>query len=439
MSFGFYQFYSAYGGPNYNDLDFSGHVNLDEIEDESAEFQMIRKLARQASDSGRYVLIDLWSEREPVLAVEFPAGETSRHLFIHRHNCALFRDIPFGEYEFLTRYDAIWNRHLDTVEVSVENTGYVLQDPGHVVTDQESGAELRLGSSSRVAQGLLGRKAYTLTLTLAGARIGSVDEAHAKLESIGAAFLFQAGLADGYLYSLVEITSAAEHPARYTLSDSTYKWRMELSFPHRRIEPEPLALYYYAGTLNSGFPLLKFLAYYQVLEYFFVRYSSIDVVESVSSVLIQSGFHSHDVGLARKIVDHVQAEAGRRGFGSERAQLLATVTKCVDPESLRSLLTEHDHDGGALGNHLADRRRIAGVALIRIGPGVKDAALLESLSNRIYDLRNRIVHAKQNSTDGGKEPLFPFSRESRALQPDIEVLRYVAASVLIKSAINITA
>lgn len=59
------------------------------------------------------------------------------------------------------------------------------------------------------------------------------------------------------------------------------------------------------------------------------------------------------------------------------------------------------------------------------------------MANRIYDIRNRIVHAKQNFMDGTREPIFPFSEESKALQPDIEVMRYVAASVLIESATSI--
>ena len=37
-----------------------------------------------------------------------------------------------------------------------------------------------------------------------------------------------------------------------------------------------------------------------------------------------------------------------------------------------------------------------------------------------------------------EEPLFPFSEESKALGPDIETLRNVAAAVLIESATSLT-
>lgn len=438
MSYDFDQFR---GGPNPDHITYPSHFDIDDIGDGSKAYHgILREIAQRASDSHRHVSLGLWGPREePLLEVSFPAGETIRDLCIDHTNCELFADIPFGEYEFLTRYNAIWNKHSDIIEVALKCVGNCPLDPDHVVTDESSGAKLRLRLSSKAAQGLLGRGSHMLTLTLAGARIRSVDEAHAILESIGTAFLFQAGLADGCLYSLVEIRSRAERPELYTRRHKTYRWGKDLSFPQRRLEAEPLALYYYAGELSDEFPLLKFLAYYQVLEYFFARYSSLDVVESVSSMLLQSGFKSHDIGLVRKIVDHVLARAGRRyGFGAERDQLLATVTKCVDPGGLRELLDEHDHDRIALGKYLTDRRRLKGVAIVKLSPGRDNAPLLRSLSNRIYDIRNRIVHAKQNSTDDGQEPLFPFSKESMALQPDIEVLRYVAASVLIESAISIT-
>ena len=144
--------------------------------------------------------------------------------------------------------------------------------PRDVVIDQLSGAELRLGLSSSAAQALLGLKSTRATLTLAGGHIGSAAEAAEKLESMGTSFLFQVSLADGNLCSLVEIPSGDERSAAYASVSDTYRWDLGLSFPQRIIEPKPLALYYYAGTLSDRFPLLKFLAYYQVLEYYFGRY-----------------------------------------------------------------------------------------------------------------------------------------------------------------------
>jgi hypothetical protein len=77
------------------------------------------------------------------------------------------------------------------------------------------------------------------------------------------------------------------------------------------------------------------------------------------------------------------------------------------------------------------------VKVVQLDLDDDDTSVLPALSQRIYDIRNRIVHAKQTSTDVSDEPLFPFSEESKALQPDIEVLRYIAAKVLSESATSI--
>ena len=114
--------------------------------------------------------------------------------------------------------------------------------------------------------------------------------------------------------------------------------------------------------------------------------------------------------------------------------------RTVGSSPARSWLTscaDHRYGGAALCKHLANPQWLAGVKVVRLGRSGDDTSVLQDLSERIYNIRNRIVHAKQISADVGEEPLFPFAEESKTLQPDIEVLRYVAAAVLIESATSI--
>jgi hypothetical protein len=427
---------------------FYSDFDLKDIGDGSDESHLaLRTLAQRAISSNRKVILGVGLTGVPELGVEFPVGQDYRYVFIDSYNYEIYRGFPFEDYEFLPQYDAIWSKNSDIVEAQVDwarlgilkyaSPGNDLSN-GRVIIDQSSGAEIRFGWPSRAAQALLDitnpdtdiDKA-AMTLALVGTHIKSVDEAVTRLESIGNAFLFQISLLEGDLPSLVRIPPAVERPI-LAVSDRPYRWNVELSFPRRNIQAEPLELYYYAGMLRDDFPLLKFLAYYQVLEYYFVRYSHLDVAQSVRSILAQPGFNSHDVGQVAQIVDHVLARARRRGFGSEREQLRATITKCVEYDSFCAFLTDHRYRGVALREHLANSQVLAGVEGVEVGQS--QGKVLQDLANRIYDIRNRIVHAKQSSTDGGQDPLFPFSEESKALQPDIEVMRYVSASVLIESA-----
>jgi hypothetical protein len=402
----------GYGGHLHDDYDFYYEFDLDDMEDET-----LRELARRARDAGREVTLALGGgPHPPRLVVGFSACGNSRNVTISSGNSSMFSDIDFAGYEFLSRYDAVWDKRSDTVEAKVRWTAdgatkYVLSrsvDPAALVVTGPAGSAIRFGDSSEAAQGLLGCRAIRdATLTLTGTRIASCEDAVIRLDSIGAAFLFQLSLARGYLCSLAELPTVTDDPVP-RLGEDVYQWDLEPAFPQRSIPPDPLKLYYYAGTLSNEYPSLRFLAYYQVIEYFFSRYSRRDT-----------------------------APPARRRR-SEREQLQDTITSCVHPGLLRSLLTSYEHDGVPLGRHLADRRRLTGVAPVDTDRTTDDGDLLTALARRIYGIRNRIVHAKQGWSEDDSGPIFPFSPESAALRADVETLRYVAASALIESAVSMT-
>jgi hypothetical protein len=57
--------------------------------------------------------------------------------------------------------------------------------------------------------------------------------------------------------------------------------------------------------------------------------------------------------------------------------------------------------------------------------------LHSQVSNRIYDLRCRIVHSKEDGGGESVDLLLPFSREVATIWPDIELLRFLAREALI--------
>jgi hypothetical protein len=427
-------------GPGFHDdYDFYSEFDLADIADES-----LRELAQRARDAGLEVTLALGGRYPTLLVISFPTRAGARNVTISSSNSPKFSDIEFARYEFLSRYDAIRDKRSGTIEAKVgyasrDGANFVLSrmaEPAALVVTGPAGAEIRFGNPSATARALLRTRddMPDTTLTITGTHVTSCDDAARQLDDIGVAFLFQLSLVNGYLCSLVQLKAADTDPF-HRFDDEVYKWDLELAFPQRRMPPDPLKLYYYAGTLSNEYPSLRFLAYYQVLEYFFVQYSHLDMAESVSLKLRGDDFDAADVHQVAQVVEHVLRGARRRGFGSEREQLLATITRCVDPGRLRGLLTSHEHDGVPLGLHLADPHRLTGVSLVDIDQ-TGDDKLLAAVATRIYDIRNRVVHAKRGAADNGPEPLFPFSAESAALPADIEVLRYVAASVLIESAVS---
>ena len=118
-------------------------------------------------------------------------------------------------------------------------------------------------------------------------------------------------------------------------------------------------------------------------------------------------------------------------YGHERSQLRATLLERVDAEALRSFLESH-----------TDRRDFflaegKPSPYQRLSLGNPSADLRTEVSDRIYEIRCRIVHTKSDAPGDIPALLLPFSQEADELVFDIELIRYVAQRVLIAASVNL--
>jgi hypothetical protein len=170
-------------------------------------------------------------------------------------------------------------------------------------------------------------------------------------------------------------------------------------------------------------PLLQFLAFYQVVEFYFPIYSEAEAQRKLKAILKDPTFRGDrdaDIGKLLSAI-HVSRSGG---FGDERSQLRATLAECVDADALRTFF-ESD----------ADRREFytgkgKSHSYHRIPLGSPGTDLRTDVADRIYDIRCKIVHTKNDSRDQ-LDLLLPFSKEAEQLSHDIELVQYVAQSVLV--------
>jgi hypothetical protein len=195
--------------------------------------------------------------------------------------------------------------------------------------------------------------------------------------------------------------------------------------PSLHYDHDAAALYLYARTLtNLQMPVLEYLAYYQVLEYYMPKFTRQAAINRLRNLLRDPRFDQNDdVALGRLIA--VAAPAGRT-TPSERDQLFAVAEACLDDTPIAQFLTERPATAKAVG----DTKGITGVRLIQ--PGDKQTSLVRQISDRIYDLRCRIVHSKDDHKPE-TTPLRPFGPDSKRLRHDLHLVRFVAQHVLITS------
>ncbi|WP_261566820.1 hypothetical protein [Frankia gtarii] len=270
-----------------------------------------------------------------------------------------------------------------------------------------------------ISQGV--RRVYTIpvTLKISGLHISEHDEALEILETLSGALFFNFELRYNIVTMLRRVPSAKYQSLFLSdYDDDTRKPHL----PRFKYAEKPLSLYWYART-SSEMPLLQYLAFYQVLEFYFLHFSQNEVVQRLRQELQHPRFDPSSDSNIAKVISLVNGHG--RGAISERDQLKATIRGCVDQESIKTFL-ELDEE------YFKESRKISGVRPIRFDG--KGEELRDQVADRVYDIRCRIVHTK-DSKDPKSELLLPFSAEVKWLGREVDLVRYLAQRVLIAGSV----
>jgi hypothetical protein len=261
----------------------------------------------------------------------------------------------------------------------------------------------------------------SLTLRIEGVQATQHDDAVEVLERVGNSALFQFDLSFGLPLRL----------ERQGDRFSAFRWPAERSvdpLPPVRFEydKEAMSLYWH-GKAASKLPLLQFLAYYQVLEFYFPVYSQIEAQRTLRNVLKDPTFNPmRDADLAR-LLEAIKIGSKGRSFGNESEQLEATIRHCVTVDDLRTFLISADESRYRFYTS-DDAKKLVKE---RIPVREESADHRSAVASRVYAIRNRIVHSKRGFEN--QEPLFPFDPRTQYLMHDIELMEFLARRVLIAS------
>ena len=282
------------------------------------------------------------------------------------------------------------------------------------------GVEFCSASDRFYAFGDAGPKFRPPTIRITGIAETRHDEAVLLLERISDAVLFECDIKYGILTSIARSRQFTGPTRRRRRPITPAPPRI----PRNQYQSKPLSLYRY-GRIAAGMPLLQFLAFYQVLEYHFSSYSRRDALNRIRNEIRDPAFEPENDSHLSRILS--LASLSGRGYGSERDQLKATIKACVTPEQLRDFFADQEDRK----QHFSDSKIIRSVPTVDLVNTRID--IVDQVSNRIYDLRCRIVHTKEDGADKLPDLLLPFSKEADALSPDIELVEFLAQKVLIAS------
>ncbi|MFF8275080.1 hypothetical protein ACF05T_03030 [Streptomyces lateritius] len=251
----------------------------------------------------------------------------------------------------------------------------------------------------------------TLKVFLAGAT--DREELERKSRELANSFLFELNARHRTVYSLrPRIEGFSQKRRGKTISYS-------VRFPRTPVPDNVAALFSIPSdfTMRGNFTLF-YLSYYQILEHYLPAVHRRDSVKKVRRILRSLDFDEEKDSSVLRVLNSVERSHG----ASEADQLRNLIEECV-PEGKLQEFFELDH-----GGHFDRNGPISGVSAINPKSG---EPLASQVAKRIYRLRNRIVHAKDDVRYAESKVLLPLSHEAMKLYPDIELVRLLAIEAIV--------
>lgn len=378
----------------------------------------------------------------PTVVVHYPQERGTRSVEYDEEDAGKLLAVEFETARFLPHTGGVVFRGQQTVEVQVRvrratGLAYVpgarIDSPSGTSSSRMVQYKIRVGNHrgcfleisrptsafGAINAGGLLRRGYTLKVVLPKRRLPSSSrDLEDLVREVGLAFFFELDLRYGISVDFIGAPG-----------DSYDGWQdshpEKPSYPKVSYPMQALSLYQYArGAI--GLPLLAFLGYYQVLEFFFPVFSQRLAVQRVRQVIKHPRFA---LSSDQAVLDLVlSARAGGGGNASERQQLLGAVEFSVRPDQVLEYLQSSEE---VEAYFTAKKQPLPGMSPLRIADAEN---LLKQVADRIYDIRCRIVHTKADGGDGAVELLLPDSAAVRQLGPDVELARLLAQYALVAGA-----
>ncbi|MCU7917130.1 MAG: hypothetical protein KZQ95_02085 [Candidatus Thiodiazotropha sp. (ex Epidulcina cf. delphinae)] len=419
--------------------------DLEEVEDQENPEELKRlqsDLLERCTSASLEAEVKEYFDGDTYVSVGIPNGREKRWTsFGSAEAIKEILEIDFEKYVFLGDFVAIANYSENSIEAVVRAINGMPRSFLHkrlfgelseeedlepIVLEQEyqgRNVKIELGEASNslrlLARGPFGRHG-ALSIRVTGLNINQHNRSLEILKKLTDSLFFQLDLQDGFALTLVRDrrhTRRLGHRPRRGPPE-----RIELEFPKIEFDEGPSSLYWYARSA-LGMPLLQFLAFYQVIEYYYPTYSQEEARRRIRTILKDPTFRTDRDADIGKVLTAVSGHG--RGFGDERSQLRATINACVDANNLREFLTEEEERT----DFFCAKQK--GLTDHKLPINNRDADLRSPVADLIYDIRCKIVHTKGESEDGEVELLLPFSKEAELLFYDIELMQYVARKVLI--------
>lgn len=196
-----------------------------------------------------------------------------------------------------------------------------------------------------------------------------------------------------------------------------------VQFPLRTYNSELVS--YYNLALASESLVLAYLAFYKILEFFFTSVSENALHARVTEQLVAPDFAHTKAKKLRELIKTVRNFDMRFDEFESLKLVLSTYFEKLD---LRSWIENYEDKNG---NYFTESVTVFG-SNFRID--TSDSTLIPNIANRIYAIRNALVHNKE----GEISRFIPYTGQEETLLKEVQILQHIAEQLIIKTGKDFT-
>lgn len=189
-----------------------------------------------------------------------------------------------------------------------------------------------------------------------------------------------------------------------------------IRYPLTAIDYEVSVLFGFASQVTDD-PLYAFLSYYKALEYFIPKAVKRRAIKNVRRELSDPAFDAADDARLLRII---AAAEGPRTTAHQN-QMRIVVNEYVRPDRLEAFFNR------GWGDYFSSKGPVKGVPEINLRANL---SLPNQVADRVSQIRNRLVHAKDDPEPGDARVLLPRSTVANALAPDVLLVRLLVTEAI---------
>jgi len=193
--------------------------------------------------------------------------------------------------------------------------------------------------------------------------------------------------------------------------------------PLSEVDFNPDIVRFYEFGMGTDIPELRFLAFYQVLEYYFVSTANEKLHEKMSNRIKDPRFGLTSSNLDRLVHDVIE----HRHETDETKMLKNVLSKFVDETLLIDFIKAYEKH---LGESIYSKRHM--VFGVPVEVKLEEGHVFGNVAKHIKEIRNALVHSTDRYERQARH--VPFTKTTEKIAQDIPLMKFLAERVIISSA-----